>query len=164
MTLHFEDLDTETRFDLGEATLTEAEIVDFAERFDPHPFHVDPDVGDDSPFGGLVASGLHTYCVCNRLATDALFGELAFLGGMGVEELRWHRPVRPGDTLTGTTGVVDRRASESHPERGYADLYTEGVNADGERVISWTALGMVRRRDAAAEEPREVAAGGESRE
>lgn len=148
MTLYFEDLETTTRYELGETTVTESEIVEFAERYDPQPFHVDPEVGDDSPFGGLVASGLHTYCVANRLATDALFADLAFLGGMGIDELRWHAPVRPSDTITGTTGIVELRESSSHAERGYADLYTECVDADtGDRVISWTALGMVRRRD-----------------
>ncbi|XVH32307.1 MaoC family dehydratase [Haloferacaceae archaeon DSL9] len=153
MSLQFEDLDTETRWELGSRTLSKAQIIDFARAYDPQPFHVDEDAGRESIFGGLIASGLHTYCACNRLATDALFGNLDFLGGMGIDELRWHRPVYPGDTLGGYAEITGLRRSKSHPERGYVDLHVVGTNQREESVISWTALGMVRRRATAEPEP-----------
>ncbi|SFR42942.1 MaoC family dehydratase [Halogeometricum limi] len=143
-TLTYDELAVGDTFERGSTTLTEAEITSFAGEYDPQPFHLDHDAGADSMFGGLVASGLHTYCACNRLATEAFFSRVAFMGGRGVDELRWHRPVRPGDTLSVSVEVTTKRVSESNPDRGYVDVDVTGTNADGDVVVTWTVLGMVR--------------------
>lgn len=129
-------------------TLSREAIVEFAAEYDPQPFHLDEAAGEASPFGGLVASGLQTLCVCNRLSTEAFFGRIAFLGGRGVDDLRWHRPVRPGDSLSVDVVVANKRASESVPRRGYVDADVIGSDGDGNEVVSWRVLGMVRRAPA----------------
>lgn len=133
-------------------TFSRESIVEFAAEYDPQPFHLDEAAGEDSPFGGLVASGLHSFCVCSRLSTEAFFGRVAFQGGRGIDDLRWHRPVRPGDSLTVDVVVADKRISESDPERGYVDADVIGSDAEGTEVVSWRVLGMVRREPAASSE------------
>ncbi|SDM58873.1 Acyl dehydratase [Halogranum gelatinilyticum] len=145
--LYFEDLDPDAVWTFGEKTLTRETIVDFAERYDPQPFHVDDAAAERSMFGELVASGLHTYCVCNAMATRAFFHEIAFLCGRGLEDFRWHRPVYPGDTLSGWVELGEMRVSESNPERGYVDVHVTGVNQDDEVVVSWTVLALVACRE-----------------
>jgi len=130
-------------------TFSREAIVEFAAEYDPQPFHLDEAAGTDSPFGGLVASGLHSFCVCSRLSTEAFFGQVAFLGGRGIDDLRWRRPVRPGDSLSVDVVVADKRPSESDPERGYVDADVTGSDAGGNEVVSWRVLGMVRRDPAA---------------
>jgi acyl dehydratase len=129
-------------------TFTRDSIVDFAGAYDPQPFHVGDDADEASPFEGLVASGLHSFAACNRLATEAFFGRVAFLGGRGVDDLRWHRPVRPGDTLSVDVEVVDKRISESDPRRGYVDVDVTGRTPAGDPVVTWRVLGMLRREEA----------------
>ncbi|WP_224448943.1 MaoC family dehydratase [Haloprofundus salilacus] len=143
---YYEDLDPDGLWELETATVTRDEIIEFAERYDPQPFHVDEDAARESMFDGLIASGLHTYCVCNRLATEAFFHQVAFLCGRGLADFRWHRPVRPGDTLSGWVELGEMRVSESDPQRGYVDVEITGVNQDDEVVISWTAQALVARR------------------
>ncbi|ELY23844.1 acyl dehydratase [Halogeometricum borinquense DSM 11551] len=145
--LSYDELAVGDTFEAGETTLTEDEITSFAGEYDPQPFHLDHEAGEESMFGGLVASGLHTYCTCNRLATEAFFSRVAFMGGRGVDELRWQRPVRPGDTLSAAVEVTEKRVSESNPERGYVNVDVTGMNAEGETVITWTVLGMIRRAE-----------------
>ena len=114
--LCYDELAVGDRFESDRmATFSRESIVDFAAAYDPQPFHLDEAAGEASPFGGLVASGLHTFCVCSRLATEAFFGRIAFLGGRGVDDLRWHRPVRPGDSLSVDVVVAHKRPSESTP-------------------------------------------------
>lgn len=145
-TLSYEALAVGDTFDADRTTtLTEDDITAFAGEYDPQPFHLDREAGAASMFDGLVASGLHTYCACNRLATEAFFSRVAFMGGRGVDDLRWQRPVRPGDTLSASVEVVSKRPSESNPERGYVDVAVTGTNGDDETVVTWTVLGMVRR-------------------
>ena len=132
--------------------LSREAIVEFAAEYDPQPFHIDEEAAADSPFGGLIASGLHSVCVCSRLSTEAFFGRIDFVGGRGIDDLRWRRPVRPGDALSVTVVVADKRPSESNPARGYVDADVIGSDADGNEVVSWRVLGMVRRDpDAPAE-------------
>jgi acyl dehydratase len=133
----------------GTVTFTRGEIVDFAAEYDPQPFHIGDDVDDAAPFDGLVASGLHSFCVCSRLATEAFFGRIAFLGGRGVDELRWYRPIRPGDSLSVAVEIVDKRVSESDPRRGHIDVDVMGQDPDGETVVRWRVLGMIRRDNSA---------------
>ena len=149
--LTYEDVAVGDRFVADRTvTFTRESIVDFAGKYDPQPFHLGDAADEASPFDGLVASGLHSYCACNRLATEAFFGRVAFLGGRGVDDLRWHRPVNPGDTLAVDVEVVDKRPSDSDPRRGYVDVDVTGRTPDGDAVVTWRVLGMLRRRDAAS--------------
>lgn len=147
-TLAYDDLAVGDTFEAGTETLTRAEIVSFADQWDPQPFHLDDAAGEASMFGELVASGLHTYCACNALATEAFFSRVDFRGGRGVDELRWHRPVIPGDELSVTVEVVDKSTTGSG--RGDVDTLVTGYRGD-ERVVSWTVLGLVGRADGAAD-------------
>ncbi|MDQ2053670.1 MULTISPECIES: MaoC/PaaZ C-terminal domain-containing protein [Halobellus] len=144
--LTYEELAVGDRFVADQTvTFTRDSIVDFAGKYDPQPFHVGDDADAASPFEGLVASGLHSFCACNRLATEAFFGRVAFLGGRGVDDLRWHRPVRPDDTLSVDVEVVDKRVSESDSRRGYVDVDVTGRTPAGDPVVTWRVLGMIRR-------------------
>ncbi len=149
MTLYFEDIEPGATYEVGAYTVTDEEIITFAEQFDPQPFHVDPEAASESMFGELVASGLHTLCLSVRLfVTEFVQGGpgLANMGGLGMDELRWHEPVRPGDTLTLTVEVVEARPSESRDDRGYVEFVRE-VTVDGEPVLSVTSHNIVERRD-----------------
>jgi acyl dehydratase len=149
MTLYFEDIEPGATYEVGAYTVTDEEMIAFAEQFDPQPFHVDPEAARESMFGELVASGLHTLCLCVRLfVTEFVQGgpELANMGGLGMDDLRWHEPVAPGDTLALTVEVVDARLSESRDDRGYVEFARE-VSVDGEPVLSVTSHNVVRRRD-----------------
>lgn len=151
--LSYDEIAVGDRFESDRAeTFTRESIVDFAAAYDPQPFHLDSAAGEASPFGGLVASGLHTLCVCSRLATEAFFGRIAFLGGRGVDDLRWHRPVRPGDSLSVAVVVAHKRPSESTPGRGYVDVDVTAFDSTDREIVSWRVLAMVRRADAAAHE------------
>ena len=150
--VYYEDIEVGETQEFGEYTVTKDEILEFAEQYDPQPFHVDEAAAEDSPFGELIASGWHTASICMRLLVRGPLGDQAGMGARGVDELRWHQPVKPGDTLSIRTEVLDKRPSKSAPDRGYVDSRLTGINVDDEPVISWIGLGMVARRpDADAE-------------
>jgi acyl dehydratase len=144
---YYEDIEVGDTDEFGEYHVTKEEIIEFASKYDPQPFHTDEEAAKESAFGELVASGWHTAAICMRLLVDNMMDKRASMGARGVDELRWRQPVRPGDTLHIRTEVVDKRRSESDPGRGYVDNRMEGVNQDGEVVISWVGLGMVALRD-----------------
>ena len=144
---YYEDIEIGDVREFGEYNVTAEEIVEFAEQYDPQPFHTDADAAEDSAFGELVASGWHTASMCMRMLVDGPIDERASMGARGVDELRWKRPVRPGDTLSVRTEIVDKRISESDPRRGYVDSRVEGYNQDGDIVVSFVALAMIERRD-----------------
>jgi len=144
---YYEDIAVGDTEEFGEYHVTKEEIIEFASQYDPQPFHTDEEAAEESAFGELVASGWHTAAICMRLLVDNMMDERASMGARGVDELRWRQPVRPGDTLHLRTEVVDKRRSESDPGRGYVDNRMEGINQDGEVVISWVGLGMVAVRD-----------------
>lgn len=139
---YFEDLNPGDVFDLGEVRMTEAEILEFAARFDPQPFHLDHDAAKHSIFGGLVASGWHTGSAFMGLLVRGLLHDVASLGAGGLDELRWLKPVRPGDVLRGRFTILEKRESARHPERGTLVNLGELFNQGGERVffIRWPAL------------------------
>ncbi|WP_254768901.1 MaoC family dehydratase [Salinilacihabitans rarus] len=145
MPKYFEEYAVGDVSEFGERTVTREEIVSFAERYDPQPFHVDEEAAAESMFGGLVASGWHTAAVCMRMFVEHMADE-AWLGARGVDRLRWIQPVRPGDTLSATAEVVDRRPHEDDPTVGHVDTKLTAYNQDGEAVLSWVGLGIVRRR------------------
>lgn len=150
---YFEDLEIGATYEMGDYTVTKSEIVSFAEQFDPQPFHVDEAAAEESMFGELVASGLHTLCLSVRLFITGFVNPddgLANMGGLGMDDLRWHRPVTPGDTLTLRVEVADKTPSESHSDRGYVDFERRVFNDDGEEVLSIRSHNIVRRKGADA--------------
>jgi acyl dehydratase len=151
MTLYYEDLEVGDTFEVGRYTVTRDEIIAFAEQFDPQPFHVDEEAAKESMFGELVASGLHTLCLSVRLfVTEFVQGEgMANMGGLGMDDLQWHEPVCPDDTLSLHIEVVEKTRSESRDDRGYV-TFDRRVFVDEEEVLSITSYNIVRRRGAAA--------------
>jgi acyl dehydratase len=146
--LYFEDFQPGQVFELGSRTVTEEEIVAFARKWDPQPFHVDPEAAKESVFGGLIASGWHTGSMWMRLYVDAMGGS-AGQGSPGVEELRWLAPVRPGDTLHGRLIVLDTTPSERRPDRITVRIRGEMVNQEGVTVLSMVSRGhFVRKLEA----------------
>lgn len=148
MTIYFEDFTPGRVFELGTVDVSEDEIVEFASRFDPQPFHVDPVAAAETMFGGIIASGWHTCSMCMRLLVDGLIRDAASLGSPGMEQIRWLVPVRPGDRLTARTTVEEARPSSSKPDRGTVWLLSEMLNGDGAVVMTMRGMGMYRRRPA----------------
>ena len=147
--LYFEDFEEGQVFELGEKVLTRDEIVAFATEYDPQPFHVDEEAAEGSAFGGLVASGWHTAAVFMRLYVDAVLSRAASMGSPGVEELRWLRPVRPGDALSAKLTVLDATPSASRPGRGTVYFVSEVRNGRGEKVMTMRARGLFACRNGA---------------
>lgn len=145
-TLFLDDLQVGQRFDTGGVTLTEAEIIDFAWRYDPQSFHLDVNAAAASPYGGLIASGFHSLALCFRLFIQS--GRLAdsSLGSPGIDELRWLAPVRPGDTLRCAVEVLEVRPSTSKPDRGIARLKYQAINQRGESVLGFVVNHLLKRR------------------
>jgi acyl dehydratase len=143
---YFEDFEPGQVFELGTRTVTEAEIVEFAERWDPQPFHLDPEAAEKTVFGGLIASGWHTGAMWMRLYVDTMLDGPASMGSPGIEELRWLAPVRPGDTLHGRLTVLETTPSERRPDRGTVRIRGEMVNQDGVTVLTMTSRGHFGRR------------------
>ena len=143
---HWEDFTAGEVTEIGPVTVSEADIVEFAERYDPQFFHVDPEGAKDGPFGGLIASGWHTAALFMGMFVRAVLLDSASLGSPGVEELRWLVPVRPGDVLTGRSRVVDAWISERDPRRGTIVGEHELVNQRGEVVMRMRARGFIARR------------------
>lgn len=142
---YFEDYPEGAVFDIGQVEVDEAEVLAFARRYDPQAFHTDPAAAADHPFGGLVASGWHTASMMMRLLVTNFLSPVSSLGSPGVDELRWPRPVRPGDRLSGRVTVVSARPSASKPDRGIVGSLIELHNQHGELVLSMRAMNMLRR-------------------
>lgn len=146
--LYLEDLHPGRRFTAGPVTVTEAEIIAFASRFDPQPFHTDPDAAATHPvFQGLAASGWHTAALTMPLVLEAA-GHIAggIVGGGG--ELQWPRPVRPGDSLSVEIEVLEVAPSRSRPDRGSALMRNRTLNQHGQEVQVFTVRIVVPRRPA----------------
>ncbi len=145
---YLEDFAIGMRFVSRSHTMTEAQIIAFAREFDPQPFHTDPVAAETSVFRGLAASGWHTAAVSMRLFVDLQIDAADGMVGAGVENLRWPRPVRPGDTLQVEAEVVSVRASKSRPERGIVVLEVITRNQHGDVVQSYRPSCMVPARPA----------------
>src|SRR5258706_9172215 len=118
----FEDYAAGDVYELGPIVMEEAEIVDFGRRYDPQPFHTDPVIGAASPFGGLTASGWHICAVMTRMLVDGLISRPASLGSPGMDQIRWVKPVRPGDALRCRLEITSARLSQSRPDRGIISM------------------------------------------
>ena len=146
---HWEDFQIGEVAEVGPVTVSEEEIVEFATRFDPQPFHVDPEAAKESMFGGLIASGWHTAALYMGMFVRAVLLDSASLGSPGVDEIRWTAPVRPGDTLVGRSTVSDVQPSSTDPRRGTVLTTNEVFNQDGVLVMSFKARGFFARRASA---------------
>ncbi|MGP4024780.1 MaoC family dehydratase [Actinomadura sp. 3N407] len=144
---YFEDYVAGTTYEYGHVTLDEADILEFARRFDPQPIHIDPDSAASGPFKGIIASGWHTGSIMMRLFADHFLSRVASLASPGVDELRWPAPVRPGDALRLRVTVLEARASRSKPDRGIVHTRAELLNQDGQLVLHTLPMNMLKRRD-----------------
>ncbi len=143
----FEDYVPGAVHDLGSVMVDEQEIIAFARQFDPQPFHLDKEWAEKSTFGGLIASGWHTACMAMRLIVDHYLSEVSSEGSPGIDELRWLRPVRPGDQLSVRATILDARLSRSRPERGIVRSQIETLNQDEEVVMHLTSTIFIRCRN-----------------
>jgi acyl dehydratase len=146
MGLYLDDVCVGQRFETGSVTVTEAEIIAFAKQFDPQYFHVDPVAAQGSAFGGLIASGFHTLSLSMRLFFDLKLWPESVIASPGLENVKWLRPVRPGDTLSSALEVTDVRASTSKPDRGIVITDHTAWNQSQETVLTVRVLHMMRRR------------------
>jgi acyl dehydratase len=144
--IYLDDLAAGQTYALGRRTVERDEIVDFARAFDPQPFHLDDKAGAASIYGRLIASGWHTVAIFMRLFADGLLNRSAALGSPGVDELRWLKPVYPGDTLEGRVEVLEVKPFRSRPDRGAARLRCVVTNQQGDEVLTMIAVVMFRLR------------------
>ena len=143
---YWEDFYPGQVLEAGSASLSAEEIIEFGKKYDPQPFHIDEEQAKQSVFGGLIASGWQTASLCMRLICDLYLLEAASLGSPGVDELRWVKPVYPGDTLHLKATVLETRASASRPDMGTVRSRSEVYNQHGELVMHMSGVGMFRRR------------------
>ena len=144
--VYFEDFTPGREFRTEGITVTEGQIIDFAMAFDPQPFHLDVEAAKATIYEGLIASGFQTMALTFRLFVQTRALAACSLGSPGVDEVRWLRPVRPGDTLRATVQVLEQRPSTSKPDRGIVRLHWTTINQRSEPVLTLTSLQLVRRR------------------
>ncbi len=142
----YEDYEPGAIYEFGTVKVDEAELVAFAERYDPQPMHVDAQWAATGPFGGLIASGWHTVSLLMRLFVEGYLPGAASLTSPGVDELRWTLPVRPGDKLRLRVTTVSKRVSRSKPDRGIVVSVLEGINQNDEIVASMRAMNLIALR------------------
>ncbi len=143
---YYEDYELDGIYELGSVTVTQAEIIEFAERFDPQPFHTDLKLAEHSIYGGVIASGWHTGSMMMRLLVDGFHSSASSLGSPGTDKMRWPVPVRGGDELSGRVTVLEKRLSKSKPDRGIMKTLVELLNQNGELVMEMQATNFVRVR------------------
>jgi acyl dehydratase len=144
--IYFEDLPPGDVRESPPRTITREEMLAFAREYDPQPFHLDEQAARKTIYGGLIASGWLTVAVMMRLLWDTMLKDAVSLGSPGADEVRWLKPVRPGDTLRARFTVVEAIPSRSKPDRGVVKTYTEVLNQHGEVVMTVRGLGMFGRR------------------
>ena len=138
----FEDYIAGSVHEYGSIAVEQEEIISFAERFDPQVFHTDPERAKNTIFEGLIASGWHTCGLMMRLFADHFLPKVASLGSPGIDELRWNKPVRPGDELTIRVTVLETKRSHSKPDRGIVHSLIEVMNQDRDVVMSMKAVNL----------------------
>ncbi|MBJ6764781.1 MaoC family dehydratase [Myxococcaceae bacterium JPH2] len=143
---YFEDFEVGEVSECGPHVVTREEILAFAKQFDPQPFHVDDEAARQSIFGGIIASGWHTAAICHRLVVEGLLGKAASMGSPGVDELRWLKPVRPGDALSVRVELLEAIPSRSKPDRGSFKFRFTVSNQKGEVVMTEIANALFARR------------------
>ena len=135
-------------YEYGPVSISEAAIIDFAKKYDAQSIHTDPQASAQGYFGGLIASGWHTASVAMRLYSENFIANAAAKPSPGVDEVRWTKPVRPGDSLSIRVTVLESRPAQSDPHLGMVRVFIEVMNQDHELVMSLKPTSLIRRRDA----------------
>jgi len=139
----FEDYKKGSVFLFKSFRIQESEVLEFAKRYDPQPFHIDHDAAKNGPYKGLIASGWHTCALVMRVLVDNYFSKNSSLGSPGIDELRWMIPVRPGDELVVRVTVIEAKNSRSKPDRGIVESYVEAINQEKKLVISFKSVNFI---------------------
>jgi acyl dehydratase len=145
--IFYEDLEVGATKTSGSRPVSAEEIIEFARQFDPQPFHLDPVAAERSVFGGLVASGFHTAAVMMSLSVKHGIVERGFLFSPGFDDMRWQKPVRPGDLLHVKSTCLEKTPSRSRPDIGSVRFKTEVLNQHGDVVMSVINIGIIKLRD-----------------
>ena len=146
---YFEDYIPGSVYEFGSMRVEEAEMIEFARRYDPQAFHVDREAARKSAFGGLIASGWFTAALTMRLLIDHYVSRVASMGSPTAGEVRWLKPVRPGDVISLRVEILEARRSESKPDRGIVRASVDVLNQHREVVMQREAVNMIRLRTAA---------------
>ena len=145
--MYFEDLEPGTTAKFGRYQVTREEVIEFASKYDPQPFHLSDEAAAQTHFGRISASGWHTCAMVMRMMVDNIADrKQAGLGSPGLDELRWLRPVYPGDTLRVETTLIDKTPSRSRPEMGSFRSQVKVFNQDDVLVAAMKSIGLIRRR------------------
>ena len=148
---YFEDVEVGAKASFGRYEVTREEVVDFASKYDPQPFHLSDEAAAKTYFGRVSASGWHTCAMTMGMLVENMKGsEQAGLGSPGVDSLRWLKPVYPGDTLRCETEVIEKKRSRSRPEMGSFKSTVRVFNQHDEQVLELQSIGLIRVRDPAA--------------
>ena len=140
---YFDDYLPGATYDCGSVSVDQAEIISFAKEFDPQPIHVNPEAAAGGPYGGLIASGWHTAAMMMRLFCNHFLSKAASLASPGIDELRWLRPVRPGDVLRIRVSVLEATRSRSRRDRGMVRTLVEVLNQNSEVVMSLKPMNII---------------------
>jgi acyl dehydratase len=140
---YFEDYAPGAVFTSGAIRVSEAEIIEFARRYDPQAMHTDPAAAKNGRFGGLIASGWHTASLMMQLFATNFLSPASSVASPGIDELRWLQPVRPGDSLRLRVTVIEARRSRSRPEEGIVRSLIEVLNQDGAAVMSLKPISLI---------------------
>ena len=147
--IYFEDLMVGAETEFGSYDVTREEVIDFARKYDPQPFHLSDEAAAKTHFGRIAASGWHTAAMTMGVISRRLVEEdQAGLGSPGIDELRWKKPVYPGDTITVRGKILEKTPSRSKPEIGSIRTETTVTNQNGELVMSYASIILMRRRPA----------------
>ncbi len=147
----FEDIVVGSSKTFGHYEVTREEVMEFAQAYDPQPFHLDDEAAAQTHFGRLSASGWHTCAMTMRMMVDDMnIHQQAGLGSPGVDHLRWLKPVYPGDTLSCRSEILEKRRSKSRPEMGIFKSKSQTFNQNGELVLEMISIGLIRVRDQSA--------------
>ena len=139
----FENYKRDAVFEFGPVEVEEEEVLKFARRYDPQPFHIDPEAAKKSPYKGLIASGWQTCAYVMRELVEHYFSPVSSLGSPGIDELRWILPVRPGDKLMVRATILETKRSRSKPDRGIVRSFIEAVNQRQETVMSFKSVNFM---------------------
>jgi len=151
--IYFEDLQVGAVTDFGSYDVTREEVLEFARKYDPQPFHISDEAAAKTHFGRIAASGWHTAAIIGSvIARHVIAHEQAGLGSPGIDDLRWKKPVYPGDTLRVRGEIVDTTPSRSKPEIGSFRTHTIVTNQNDEVVMTFTSIVLISRRPASAQD------------
>lgn len=144
--MYFEDLSIGQKIEIGPISISEQEIIEFAKKFDPQPFHIDVEKAKDSLFGGLCASGWHTCSLYMRMLYDGLLINLASLGSPGMNQIRWIKPLFPNETIKGELEILSKTPSRSKPNIGSMIINSRVFNSNNELIMTLESISIVKRR------------------